>query len=78
MTVSRCGAGAIRPQFPELTPDNGKGKTMTELLTEWAFVAGSRAGAAIHAATGWLSGWLPWLHETVAPFAAIAIQGGEK
>ena len=57
---------------------NGKGKTMTELLTEWAFAAGAGAGAAIHAATGWLSGWLPWLHETVAPFAAIAIQGGEK
>ena len=44
-----------------------------ESLTEWAFAAGSRAGAAIHAATGWLSGWLPWLHETVAPFATTSI-----
>ncbi|MCY4240581.1 MAG: hypothetical protein OXD36_02430 [Rhodobacter sp.] len=44
-----------------------------ESLTEWALAAGAGAGAAIHAATGWLSGWLPWLHETVAPFATTSI-----
>ena len=44
-----------------------------ESLTRMGVRRGSGAGAAIHAATDWLSGWLRGLHETVAPFATISI-----